>query len=58
MNPLEQRKRDIKSRIQILRQELNIERVRSLQERIAFLEDDLRTVLDEIREEEKRKKEA
>jgi len=58
MNPLEQRKRDIKSRIQILQQELNIERVRSLQERIAFLEDDLRTVLDEIREEEKRKKEA
>jgi len=58
MSNLQQRKADIKSRLEALRQELNIERVRSLQERIAFLEDDLRTVLDEIREEEKRKKEA
>ena len=58
MSNLQQRKADIKSRLEAVRQELNIERVRSLQERIAFLEDDLRTVLDEIREEEKRKKEA
>jgi predicted nucleic acid-binding Zn-ribbon protein len=53
---LEQRRADIKSRLDSLRNELAplVTRVESLRERIVNLEDDFRDVLDQIREEEKK----
>jgi len=53
---LEQRKADIKSRLDSLRNELAplVTRVESLRERIGNSEDDFRDVLDQIREEEKK----
>jgi predicted nucleic acid-binding Zn-ribbon protein len=53
---LGQRRSDIKSRLDSLRNELAplVTRVESLRERIGNLEDDFRDVLDQIREEEKK----
>jgi len=60
MNNLEhllQRKADIKSRISILSTELQptVLKMESLRSRLRDLDDDLRTVLEQIREESKRK---
>lgn len=56
LNELIQRKQDIKSRLDSLRNELAplVTRVESLRERIVNLEDDYRDVLDKIRDEEKK----